>query len=74
MWSYATLGYKSMNLFHHMTQIITERIKTFASQGLGLDTLLFKSPGIANVVWALAKFQFQQLLSFKVVFLFFKSL
>ena len=31
-----------------MTQIITERIKTFASQG------------IANVVWALAKFQFQQ--------------
>ena len=31
-----------------MTQIITERIKTFACQG------------IANVVWALAKFQFQQ--------------
>lgn len=34
LWSYATLGYKSMNLFHHMTQIITERIKSFASQGL----------------------------------------
>ncbi len=40
----------SRNLFHHMTQIITERIKSFACQG------------IANVVWALAKFQFQQLL------------
>ena len=80
LWSYATLGYKTMspalfeqalwwmlirhafdansrvfvpavclrNLFHHMTQLITERITTFASQG------------IANVVWALAKFQFQQ--------------